>query len=47
MLQQIITLSVFVPCSILYMRQPLQLDFLRAGRCLLGAVYFMFRSAPR
>jgi uncharacterized protein (DUF486 family) len=47
MLQEIITLGVFVPFSILYMRQPLKLDFLWAGLCLLGAVYFMFRSAPR
>jgi uncharacterized protein (DUF486 family) len=45
MLQEIITLSVFVPFSIVYMRQPLKLDFLWAGLCLLGAVYFMFRSA--
>jgi uncharacterized protein (DUF486 family) len=43
-LQEIITLSVFVPFAILYMRQPFKLDFLWAGLCLLGAVYFMFRS---
>lgn len=43
-LQEAITLSVFVPFAILYMRQPLKLDFLWAGLCLLGAVYFMFRS---
>ena len=43
-LQEIITLSVFVPFAIFYMRQPFKLDFLWAGRCLLGAVYFMFRS---
>jgi uncharacterized protein (DUF486 family) len=47
MLQEIITLSVFVPFSMLYMRQPLKLDYLWAGLCLLAAVYFMFRSAPR
>ncbi len=47
MLQEIITLSVFVPFSILHMRQPLKLDYLWAGLCLLGAVYFMFRSGPR
>jgi len=40
------TLSVFVPFAILYMRQPVRLDFLWAGLCLLGAVYFIFRSAP-
>lgn len=42
-LQEVITLSVFVPFSLLYMRQPLKLDFLWAGLCLLGAVYFIFR----
>jgi hypothetical protein len=47
MLQEVITLSVFVPFSILYMRQPLKLDYLWAGLCLLGAVYFMFRGEPR
>jgi uncharacterized protein len=45
MLQEVITLSVFVPFAVLYMHQPLKLDFLWAGLCLLGAVYFMFRSA--
>src|SRR3712207_2552058 len=43
-LQEVITLSVFVPFTLLYMRQPLKLDFLWAGLCLLAAVYFMFRS---
>ena len=43
-LQEVITLSVFVPFALLYMKQPLRLDFLWAGLCLLGAVYFMFRS---
>jgi uncharacterized protein (DUF486 family) len=43
-LQEIITLTVFVPFAMLYMRQPFKLDFLWAGLCLLGAVYFMFRS---
>ena len=42
-LQEVITLSVFVPFAILYMQQPLKLDFLWAGLCLLGAVYFIFR----
>jgi uncharacterized protein (DUF486 family) len=46
MLQEVITLSVFVPFAVLYMRQPVRLDFLWAGLCLLGAVYFIFRSAP-
>jgi hypothetical protein len=43
-LQEVITLIVFVPFAVLYMRQPFKLDFLWAGVCLLGAVYFMFRS---
>ncbi len=45
LLQEIITLSVFVPFAVFYMQQPLKLDFLWAGICLLGAVYFMFRAA--
>ena len=44
-MQEVITLSVFVPFSVLYMQQPLKLDYLWAGLCLLGAVYFIFRSA--
>jgi uncharacterized protein (DUF486 family) len=43
-LQEVITLTVFVPFVVLYMRQPLRLDFLWAALCILGAVYFMFRS---
>ena len=43
-MQEVITLSVFAPFAALYMREPLKLDFLWAGLCLLGAVYFMFRS---
>jgi uncharacterized protein len=43
-MQEAITLSVFAPFAVLYMREPLKLDFLWAGLCLLGAVYFMFRS---
>src|SRR5262245_12660054 len=43
-LQEVITLAVFVPFSVLYMRQQLRLDFLWAGLCLIGAVYFMFRG---
>ncbi len=43
-LQEVITLLVFVPFAIYYMQQSLKLDFLWAGLCLVGAVYFMFRS---
>jgi uncharacterized protein len=43
-LQEVITLSVFVPFAVMYMGQPLKLDYLWAGLCLLGAVYFTFRS---
>jgi uncharacterized protein (DUF486 family) len=43
-LQEVITLGVFVPFAVLYMKQPMKLDFLWAGFCLLGAVYFMFRG---
>jgi uncharacterized protein (DUF486 family) len=42
-LQEAITLVVFVPFAVLYMKQPMKLDFLWAGLCLVGAVYFMFR----
>ena len=42
-MQEVITLTVFVPFAVLYMRQPVNLNFLWAGLCLLGAVYFMFR----
>ena len=44
LLQEVITLSVFLPFAIFYMHQPLKLDFLLAGMCLLGAVYFIFRA---
>jgi uncharacterized protein (DUF486 family) len=43
-IQEVITLSVFVPFSILYMKQPLKLDFLWAALCLCGAVFFIFRK---
>ena len=43
-MQEAITLSVFVPFAILYMDQPLKLDYLWASLCILGAVYFIFRS---
>ena len=44
-LQEVITLAVFVPFAVLYMREPVRLDYLWAALCLLGAVYFMFRGA--
>ena len=43
-LQEVITLCVFIPFAMLYMKQPLRLDFLWAGLCMVGAVYFMFRG---
>jgi len=43
-LQEVITLLVFLPFAVLYMKQPLKLDFLWAGFCMCGAVYFIFRS---
>ena len=43
-MQEVITLAIFVPFSVLYMQQPLNLDYLWAGLCLLGAVYFTFRN---
>jgi uncharacterized protein (DUF486 family) len=43
-LQEVITLSVFVPFSLFYLREPLKLDYLWAGLCLCGAAYFMFRG---
>ena len=43
-LQEAITLGVFVPFAVLYMRQPLKWDYLWAGLCIIGAVYFMFRG---
>jgi uncharacterized protein len=44
-LQEVITLSVFVPFVVLYMRQPLKLDYLWAALCILAAVYFVFRKS--
>ncbi|WP_374089512.1 DMT family protein [Methylomicrobium lacus] len=44
-IQEVVTLSVFVPFSLLYMKEPLKLDYLWAGLCLIGAVYFMFRGS--
>jgi len=43
-MQEVITLAVFVPFALFYMKQPLKLDFLWAGLCLVGAAYFMFRK---
>lgn len=43
-IQEVVTLSVFVPFSFLYMKEPLKMDYLWAGLCLIGAVYFMFRG---
>src|SRR5512138_1937331 len=42
-MQEVITLAVFVPFALFYMKQPLKLDFLWAGLCLVAAAYFMFR----
>ena len=43
-MQEVITLTVFVPFAVLYMRQPLKLDYLWAAFCIMGAVYFIFRE---
>ena len=43
-LQEVITLAVFVPFAVFYLRQPLKLDYLWAAQCVLGAVYFVFRG---
>jgi uncharacterized protein (DUF486 family) len=43
-LQEVVTLSVFVPFALLYMHQPIKLDYLWAAFCILGAVYFIFRG---
>ncbi len=43
-IQEVITLSIFVPFVVLYMRQPIKLDYLWASFCMLGAVYFVFRK---
>ncbi len=43
-LQEAVTLGVFIPFAILYMKQPLKADYFYAGLCILGAVYFIFRS---
>jgi uncharacterized protein (DUF486 family) len=43
-MQEVITLAVFVPFAVFYMHEPVKLDFLWAGLCLMGAVYFIFRG---
>lgn len=43
-MQEAITLIVFIPFALLYMKQPIKLDYLWAGLCICGAVYFMFRG---
>jgi len=43
-LQEVITLAVFVPFAVVYMKQPLKMDYLWAALCIMGAVYFVFRG---
>ncbi len=43
-LQEVITLAVFVPFAVLYMKEPMSWNYLWAGCCLLGAVYFIFKG---
>lgn len=43
-LQEVITLTVFVPFAVFYLKEPLKLDYLWAGLCLLAAVFFIFRE---
>jgi uncharacterized protein (DUF486 family) len=43
-MQEVITLTIFVPFSVFFLKEPLKLDFLWAGICLMGAVYFIFRT---
>lgn len=44
-MQEVITLTVFVPFAVLYLKEPLRLDYLWAALCMVGAVYFIFRNA--
>jgi uncharacterized protein len=44
-MQEVITLSVFVPFAVFYLNEPLKLDYLWAALCILGAVYFIFRNS--
>ena len=43
-MQEVVTLTVFIPFAVLYMQESLKLDYVWAGLCLLGAVYFVFRT---
>jgi uncharacterized protein (DUF486 family) len=43
-MQEVITLSVFIPFSLMYLKEPLKLDYLWAGLCLMGAAFFIFRD---
>ncbi len=43
-MQEVITLSVFVPFAVLYLKEPMKLDYLWAALCMVGAVYFVFRN---
>ncbi|MBS7806518.1 DMT family protein [Variovorax sp. PCZ-1] len=44
-MQEVITLTIFVPFAVFYLNEPIKLDYLWAGLCMVGAVYFIFRSA--
>jgi len=44
-MQEVITLAVFVPFAVFYLKVPLKLDYLWAGLCMVGAVYFIFRNS--
>jgi uncharacterized protein len=44
-MQEVITLAVFIPFAVLYLKEPLKLDYVWAGFCMVGAVYFIFRNA--
>ena len=46
-IQEAITLSVFVPFAVLYMKEPLRMDYVWAGLCIVGAVFFIFRAELR
>jgi uncharacterized protein (DUF486 family) len=43
-MQEVIALTVFIPFAVIYMKQPLKLDYLWAGLCICGAAYFIFRG---
>jgi uncharacterized protein len=44
-MQEVITLTLFVPFAVLYLNEPIKLDYVWAGLCMVGAVYFIFRAA--